>query len=60
AAQTETPDTVAGITIPVTNIDAPGQQYGDNDYYLRRDDNGSEDYHGCIYSDYACRMDSSL
>ena len=43
-----------------TNIDAPVQQYGDNDYYLRRDENGSEDYHGCIYADYACRMDSSV
>ncbi len=60
AAQKENPDTVAWITIPGTNIDAPVQQYGDNDYYLRRDENGSEDYHGCIYADYACRMDSSV
>ena len=60
AAQKENPDTVAWITIPGTNIDAPMQQYGDNDYYLRRDEKGSEDYHGCIYADYACRMDSSV
>ena len=33
-AQKENPDTVAWITIPGTNIDAPVQQYGDNDYYL--------------------------
>ena len=59
-AQKENPDTVAWITIPGTNIDAPVQQYGDNDYYLRRDEKGSEDYHGCIYADYACRMDSSV
>ncbi|MFR7712506.1 MAG: hypothetical protein ACLUZ8_16715, partial [Gemmiger formicilis] len=50
AAQKENPDTVAWITIPGTNIDAPVQQYGDNDYYLRRDEKGTEDYHGCIYA----------
>lgn len=60
AAQKENPDTVAWITIPDTNIDAPVQQYGDNDYYLRRDEKGAEDFHGCIYADFACRMDSSL
>ena len=59
-AQKENPDTVAWITIPGTNIDAPVQQYGDNDYYLRRDEKGAEDYHGCLYADYACRMDSSV
>lgn len=58
AAQKENPDTVAWITIPGTNIDAPVQQYGDNDYYLRRDEKGTEDYHGCIYADYTCRMNS--
>lgn len=36
--QEENPDTMAWITIPGTNIDAPVQQYGDNDYYLRRDE----------------------
>ena len=56
--QKENPDTVAWITIPSTNIDAPVQQYGDNDYYLRRDEKGTEDYHGCIYADYTCRMNS--
>ena len=60
AAQKENPDTVAWITIPGTNIDAPVQQYGDNDYYLRRDEKGAKDYHGCIYADYACRMDSGI
>ena len=58
AAQKDNPDTVAWITIPGTNIDAPVQQYGDNDYYLRRDEKGTEDYHGCIYADYTCRMNS--
>ena len=37
AAQKENPDTVAWITIPGTNIDAPVRQYGDNDYYLRKE-----------------------
>ena len=60
AAQKENPDTVAWISIPGTNIDAPVQQYGDNDYYLRRNEKGTEDYHGCIYADYACRMDSNV
>ena len=60
AAQKENPDTVAWITMPGTNIDAPVQQYGDNDYYLRRDEKGGKDYHGCIYADYACRMDSGI
>ena len=58
--QEENPDTMAWITIPSTNIDAPVQQYGDNAYYLRRDEKGNEDYHGCIYADYACRMDSGV
>lgn len=58
--QEENPDTVAWITIPGTNINAPVQQYGDNDYYLRRDEKGAKDYHGCIYADYACRMDSGI
>ena len=58
--QEENPDTMAWITIPGTNIDAPVQQYGDNDYYLRRDEKGTEDYHGCLYADYACRMDSAV
>ena len=60
AAQKENPDTVAWITIPGTNIDAPVQQYGDNDYYLRRDEKGNKNYHGSIYADYACRMDSAV
>ena len=35
-------------------------QYGDNDYYLRRDEKGNKNYHGSIYADYACRMDSAV
>lgn len=45
------PDTVAWLTIPGTNIDGPVQQGPDNDYYLRRDSDGNEDYHGCYFAD---------
>lgn len=31
-----------------------------NPHHLRRDEKGAEDYHGCLYADYACRMDSSV
>lgn len=36
---------------PGTNIDGPVQQGPDNDYYLRRDSDGNEDYHGCYFAD---------
>ena len=45
------PDTVAWLTIPGTNIDGPVQQVPDNDYYLRRDSDGNEDYRGCYFAD---------
>lgn len=45
------PDTVAWLTIPCTNIDGPVQQGPDNDYYLRRDSDGNEDYRGCYFAD---------
>lgn len=45
------PDTVAWLTIPGTNIDGPVQQGPDNDYYLRRDSDGNEDYRGCYFAD---------
>ena len=44
--ESSNPDTVAWLTIPGTNIDGPVQQGPDNDYYLRRDSDGNEDYHG--------------
>lgn len=45
------PDTVDWLTIPGTNIDGPVQQGPDNDYYLRRDSDGNEDYRGCYFAD---------
>lgn len=45
------PDTVAWLTIPGTNIDGPVQQGPNNDYYLRRDSDGNEDYRGCYFAD---------
>lgn len=45
AAQKENPDTVAWITIPGTNIDAPVQQYFDVDVPLRGERYGSSDAH---------------
>lgn len=49
--ESENPDTVAWLTVPGTNIDGPVQQGPDNDYYLRRDSDGNEDYHGCYFAD---------
>lgn len=45
------PDTVAWLTVPGTNIDGPVQQGPDNDYYLRRDSDGNEDFRGCYFAD---------
>lgn len=52
AACTANPDTVAWLTIPDTGIDAPVVQAEDNDYYLRRDNVGNQDYRGCLFADY--------
>jgi len=49
--ESSNPDTVAWLTIPGTNIDGPVQQGPDNEYYLRRDSDGNEDYHGCYFAD---------
>ena len=40
-----------GSPLPGTNIDGPVQQGPDNDYYLRRDSDGNEDYRGCYFAD---------
>lgn len=42
---------MAWLTVPGTNIDGPVQQGPDNDYYLRRDSDGNEDYRGCYFAD---------
>lgn len=55
-AHTTNPDSVAWLTVPGTNIDAPVQQSDDNDYYLRRNALGEYDEHGSIYADYDCDL----
>ena len=52
-------DVIAWIYGANTHINYPVVQGSDNDYYLRRDEKGNKNYHGSIYADYACRMDSS-
>ena len=52
-------DSVAWLTIPGTNIDAPVQQADDNDYYLRRNAAGEYDEHGSLYADYDCDLSSA-
>ena len=59
AAQKENPDTVAWITIPGTNIDAPVQQYGDNDYYLRHLLDSTWNDNGSIFMDCSNKADFS-
>ena len=51
-------DSLAWISIPNTIIDEPVQQARNNEFYLRRDAEGKEDIHGCIYADYECHLDT--
>lgn len=37
-----------------TDIDNPVMQAGDNEYYLRRNEEGEEDMWGCYFLDYEC------
>lgn len=50
-------DSLAWISIPDTIIDYPVQQARNNEFYLRRDAEGKEDIHGCIYADYECDLE---
>lgn len=58
-AARQNPDTVAWLTIPGTSIDGPVLQSVDNDYYLRRNELGETDYHGCLYADYEAHLSSA-
>lgn len=45
-------DTVAWVSVPGSNIDDPVVQAADNDYYLRRNAQGQDEYTGCVFADY--------
>ena len=45
------PDIIAWLTLPDTAVNYPVTQAEDNDYYLRRDSDGNEDYRGCYFAD---------
>lgn len=45
-------DTVAWVSVPGSSIDDPVVQAADNDYYLRRNAQGQDEYTGCVFADY--------
>lgn len=45
---------VAWLRFEGTDIDGPVMQAVDNDYYLRRNEEGKEDVWGCYFMDYEC------
>lgn len=49
---------VAWLTVPGTEIDNAVMQAEDNDYYLRRDETGTDDIWGCYFMDYECSSTS--
>lgn len=49
---------VAWLTVLGTEIDNAVMQAEDNDYYLRRDETGTDDIWGCYYMDYECGINS--
>ncbi len=54
----QNPDTVGYLYIPGTTIDEPVVQMIDNDYYLRRDYLGNEDFYGSYFADWRAQMGS--
>lgn len=46
------PDTVAWLRIPGTEIDNPVMQTGNNEDYLKKNENGKYDIWGCYFADY--------
>ena len=57
-AAVDNPESKAWLTIPDSHIDASVQQGPDNNYYLRRDEEGNYDFHGCLFADYECNLTS--
>lgn len=56
ASRKMNPDAVGWINIPETDINGAIMQGMDNDYYLRRDENGDYDIYGCYFLDYECSI----
>lgn len=56
AAQKDTPDVIAWLRIPGTDLDEAVVQGPDNDTYLRRNVLGEDDKYGCVFADYECRI----
>ena len=52
AAYAENNDVVGWLSIPECEIDNRVFQYTDNDYYLRKDEQGNYDVWGCYFLDY--------
>lgn len=50
----ENHDAVAWLEVPETDINNIVMQGDDNDYYLRRNEDGEDDIYGCYYADYEC------
>lgn len=47
-------DAVAWLEVPETDINNIVMQADDNDYYLRRNEDGESDIYGCYFADYEC------
>ncbi len=47
-------NSVAWIEVPETDINNIIMQGDDNDYYLRRNEDGQDDIYGCYFADYEC------
>lgn len=52
------PGEAGRLRFPGTDIDGPVMVAGDNEYFLRRDEQGNEDIWGCYFLDFECTPDS--
>jgi len=55
-AISESPDAVAWLQVPGTDINGVVMQGNDNLYYERRNEDGNYDIYGCYYADYECSL----
>ncbi|MEG2074645.1 MAG: class B sortase, partial [Angelakisella sp.] len=56
ATHQQNPDTVGWLYVPGTTINEAAVQTIDNDYYLRRNHLGKQDFYGCYYVDFRANM----